>query len=355
MAQSSRLSLSIGLTDGRIVTCSVTIGDKTMQGKATLNIKKPMSTLSRDNQGTAFFGPVNSSPHALSLRPPGNQPVGDGIQWSASVTEPTGFAEGQWNMVQLSTLNVEQSYSDQSPDDVSDYYGEEVLDTAVPYPGYLVGTPPNTNDSTAPTSWPTGNGIIRSYDNPVWVLIPAVSKSALSWSYRTFLMFLPPGPNSRYVPLRFFSWSFTATVASSDNQQTWSRSNFSPIADAGNLASSEIAGHPTWTANLIPIATNFGPLTITGPATVIGGSGALQLTVGVVVRVPNDVTINLTSNNTVITVPASVVLRAGQSSVNVSCTVNQRYLSSGTQEVKIIASISSYPSGETTIPVLGNN
>jgi hypothetical protein len=63
-------------------------------------------------------------------------------------------------------------------------------------------------------------------------------------SFVMYLMFMPPGDDSRYVPLRSISWSWWITAFYDSNTGTWS----TPDAMRGQeaLPSEETSKHPEW-------------------------------------------------------------------------------------------------------------
>ena len=70
------------------------------------------------------------------------------------------------------------------------------------------GTGPRDN-GYSPT---TGSELGKIVDGPNLPLPEIVGKAEMSWSYSTFVMFVPNGENSTYVPLSKIEWAWNGSV-----------------------------------------------------------------------------------------------------------------------------------------------
>jgi hypothetical protein len=208
--------------NGRDVTCTVTIGGKDCPVKGTLNVIKPKASL------TPYQGTTSVSKDGKEI---GLYPVGDltnGMEFIGMVDTPQGFANGKWNWVQLVKFDIQKTIRPVQKElqVQSKNFGKWVLDTTYPYkprpdipkggkgvPGSYAsdgGYHMNGDTPGVPLRWPTDDLSINSV-----------------FTGKTYLMFLPPGPNSRYVPLIFIdSWSWKFQVSKGANGWTLAPNGF---------------------------------------------------------------------------------------------------------------------------------
>lgn len=121
-----------------------------------------------------------------------------GIAFVGQVSIPSGFANGQWGFVQLiSETNVIVKFAAsgncKKKPDVND-----ALDTDL----FI-----KSGDSTKPSPWPTDGGVKGASDTP-GISTDTVSEARGTFSFKTYLMFKPPGTGSAWVPVQSVAWGF---------------------------------------------------------------------------------------------------------------------------------------------------
>ena len=147
-----------------------------------------------------------------------------------SVTTPSTWPTGKWNWVQLITSRRSYNNTDRGPSHLGDGTTRK-LDTFYPY------FPP---PGTAPADGLVNRDMGDSPSNGVDLR----TRIEIHETFETYQMFLPPGIDSRYVPLKKINWHWGGSVSASDNWQLIS----SPDADA-DATGTETTDHPKWDAN----------------------------------------------------------------------------------------------------------
>jgi len=227
----------------RYVTCQVYIGSHLFQSTETFHVLKPTCTLTI-TQGTTG---LNVAGNTVGLYSAGDNP---GMTYTATVGMPVGMGgQGGWNFVQLVNDGLARTLGD-GTGQVGNHYHQWVLDTTYPYDPLPAAAYPGTAAGTA-GSYPTGADPHTTDDTPIAELTPAtLQKEGTHDFFHTYVMFLPPGDDSRYVPLRVvdWDWGFIATNGASGWSllASWTTQSVSP--------STETTTHPQWTANWKPFA-----------------------------------------------------------------------------------------------------
>lgn len=224
--------------DAREVKCRVKVNNKWYDIKNKVDVKKPTSTL------TATIGEVklNGAGDRCGLYPKAGQT--DGLSFTGKVEVPTGFAEGSWNWVQLVNDGLQRKLANGTVERGNNF-GTYVLDNTYPYE-----PPPYSAHPGTAGGYATGEEKTNS-DTPSSGLDPNTLQSKETHdNFQTFLMFLPPGEESRYVPVRKFTWwwKYKATTTAG----VWSVVAGSTGEDKTD--SVETTSHPTWTANWDPFS-----------------------------------------------------------------------------------------------------
>src|SRR5206468_3215427 len=92
------------------------------------------------------------------------------------------------------------------------------------------------------------------------------------------------------------------------------------------------------------------------PATAGEGAGTITGTVTAAAAPTRDVTVLLASSRTSrLTVPASVVIKAGQTSASFTATVVNNTVIDGTQDAVVTASVENWTNGSATVSVVDND
>jgi hypothetical protein len=219
--------------DNREVICRVKINNKWFEIKNKLDVKKPVATFTT----TLGTSALNATSDRIGLFADADSSAG--ITYVGNVTVPSGFSEGKWNWVQLVTpqRNFEEPSGQKKKwsQNVS-----QVLDTDYPYePAPYTQHPGNAGAYNT-------NSSHTDSDSPSSPLAGYVKASTTNESFVMYLMFLPSGEQTRYVPLKKVNWSWSIAVTKAG--ATWS-------IDAGSAnqsasAAAETDEHPTWSANV---------------------------------------------------------------------------------------------------------
>jgi hypothetical protein len=276
-----------------------------------------------------------------------------GIQWVGKVEVPAGHAVGRWNFVQI--VNSDRNFTLASGK--VNYFksrGVFVLDTTYPYEPAPFTSHPGTAGSYA-----TGATNQTQGDTPSTPLAPATLKrKEVKDLFKTFVMFLPPGDDARYVPLRKFEWSWTG--AATNGAAGWAvvAGSLKPAADIA-IASAESNEHPVWAMNFVPPTFNNGPVLVSlTVAKVKEGDGVVtgKASVSVTDNVAADLTVNLASSAIGrLTVPTSVKILTGKNTANFDLTVVDNSVADGTQSVCITATATGYGDSEASLVVEDND
>jgi hypothetical protein len=168
--------------------------------------------------------------------------IDHGIQWEGDVFVPAGWPQGKWQWVQTGTPNI--TVTDNSGNAlVYSTNGQTGLDTKYPAAPLPAGSHPG-NAGGYPTGVPS-DGSNTHGDSPSLVLTD-LRDCSFAASFTTWLMFLPDGAESRYVPLKSMTWDMNATAAKDLVSGEWS------ILSSGQNASlpETTTNHPTWNMNI---------------------------------------------------------------------------------------------------------
>jgi len=156
-----------------------------------------------------------------------------GSIWAAKVVYPAGYTNGPhelgWNYTQLITT-FRSRVNNGVVENVS-MNGQTVLDTTFGY----------SDD------FPTGTEHVYG-DSPDEGLASVLSSVSVNDNFKTYIMFIPLGTGSRYVPLQYWTWYWKAEARQDAGTGTWSfmaGSNVAGSADGGSFPS-----HPVWTNNI---------------------------------------------------------------------------------------------------------
>jgi hypothetical protein len=165
----------------------------------------------------------------------------DGVIWSASVTNPAPFGEGQWRFLQM----INPFWTDwplgsgPAIPNVHRFWG---LDTRDPYDDVLRFNGLN--------GWLT-DGVAHSDGDTPYEGIDAARDAAISMndSFKTYLMYLPPGQNSGWVPIGRDHWSYYIAVRqviqSGKFTGVWAQVGTAPVSN--NKGFVRETHEPNWT------------------------------------------------------------------------------------------------------------
>ncbi len=212
------------------VRCKV--NGQSAEFSTSIMVEKPTATFTTKLGATAFNGDRSS----LGLYAAGGTTFG--IEFTGKVSVPATRPAGEWNWVQLITPNRNKVETDGRLIHHT-LNGQSVLDSTYPYEPGPVGSHPGSA-----TGYLTGGQRTNS-DTPDSSLI-GYKSFTVSDSYTMYLMFLPNGAASRYVPLLSVSWSWGGIAHAVSH--VWSLTT--PHQSASEAAETSL--HPTWTKNVKP-------------------------------------------------------------------------------------------------------
>ena len=203
--------------DPDIRTVSISVGN--INGISyTITSKYEVYNPSVNNETVSFSSPrINPLFQWLSL----DSATGPGMKWTADVRPPADFAEGDWNFLQLVTPG--RFYSDSTRSWHVHGTAIQGLDTAFPYAFPTVAYNATVDGIAAYSSpLPAGTGMS---DSPSLSLIHIRNlggvQASVSESFETYIMYRPPGGDSRWVPVRRLLWGWSAVAQWNPNTQVW--------------------------------------------------------------------------------------------------------------------------------------
>jgi hypothetical protein len=237
--RSSSVSFYLSSSGSFPIKMKFALNGNIQEVKANLNVEQPTSNFTT-KLGIIQFGADMAGRLRLGLYA---NAQGDyfGIVWKSEVFVPEGWPEGKWNWVQLGTPDI--SAIDTAENHlVWSTNGQTGLDTNYPTTPHTPAPHPG-----AAFGYPTGVGSYpgNSYgDSPSIPLNPYRQCSYVA-NFTTYLMFLPDGVDSRYVPLRSMSWGVNFS-ASKDASNSWTIDSQSVNAQP----SQPTTEHPQWSINI---------------------------------------------------------------------------------------------------------
>lgn len=241
-------------TGQKTVSCAVTITPPDGQGPSfTVTVTKAVSlqvpinslvpstgrvqtnNLDPTDYGTGYTlyaGAGNGNPH--------------GITCTALIQTPALFATsttGIWNYVQLVTPNTKATHSGQAEQPYPappaiNYNGYRGLDTTYPLT-------PGPYSGSYPGGWSANNVTHVSFDGPAANLRDTFINYNITETFITYVMYSPPGNDTRWVPISYVSWYWTANDSIPDGG--WA--NWDNTVDAGIVRVTVLqntATHPEW-------------------------------------------------------------------------------------------------------------
>jgi len=198
----------------------------TVTASRDLTVFAPYYYFNHNAGPTGIYG-SDVSTGTQSLVPPG-------MSFVAAVGTPALFSNagtGQWLFVQIINTNHRQWYPLSFLPTTSGS-GGVALDNEWPYKSIWPA------DSTADISTPQ-----KAEDSPDLLLNSNFNEFAIADTYQMYLMYVPPGNNSQYVPLHKLTWEWNASQVTENSNGSW------PSGAAGNVTvDSDVRcyDHPFW-------------------------------------------------------------------------------------------------------------
>jgi hypothetical protein len=312
---------------GREVKAKATIGKVEIKGSGTLNVISPTATYTR-TQGTVGFNAAKDRIGLFAV--PGTTDT-NGITFTGNVTVPAPFAAGKFNWVQLNNDGRKRTKKDGTKEKVK-VFGTYVVDTTYPYePGPFTAHPGTAGgyatggaqtDSDSPADFLPGDDSLTNRSN--------------DGTYDMYLMFLPPGTNSRYVPLKkmTWTWKYAVTNAPVGGVAKWTIDGGSTGQTKGDPV--DTTDHPQWTANWAPqewVADNPVP-TVTSITPASGkNNGTVDITNLAGTNFVAGATVRLKKGTDIINATAVVVVSA----TKITCTFDLAGKAAGQWDVEVFS------------------
>ena len=222
--------------------------------EAKFKVHSPVPTVNTAAHGSPFIADLGEGHIELTFNnPPWAIVVG------ATVKQPAGFAQGQWTFLQM--LNSNDEYQHWQADGTVDRYlwsrnGSWVLDGSFPPPSQLI-LDANLQSQGASTLL-TGPSIYNWADAPGDTVArngrhvgigsatgPDLHEVRRNEQYRLYVMYLPPGDESEWVPLRSMNWSWAVDAKDPNKDLHWQIISATAPTDSGWTRETS---HPTWNA-----------------------------------------------------------------------------------------------------------
>ena len=210
-------------------------GTWSVRKREEFHVKKPTCTL------TTTLGTVDINAAETEFGLLADADSTHGITWTGGVTMPTGFAAGKWHFVQMVTPDTHVKYSTGTVSHFS-LNGTLCLDSYYPLQPLPRGAHPGSAGA-----WSTGVLTHTYHDSPrisIGILLKRVwfNEEVL----RTYLMFLPPGEETRYVQLKYVDWRWGGAATRSVVSWTREQGSFESV-----LPAAETTTHPEWSVNVM--------------------------------------------------------------------------------------------------------
>jgi len=227
------------------VTVALNNGAKLNKVSTTCQVFAPQANIQVDQGTTEVYADQTGS--WLGLGPANG--FAYGIGWHTTVSTPpgNGFAQGEFNYLQLVKAARTRAFNNVAQHD--NLNGMWMLDGNLnPYPPAV---DPNTKAPFTPFNAPNGAKAWMTDGGPGFALdapalpwgVGGVSAVTASDYFNTYVMYLPPGTGSQWVPLQMEEWSYAAVADSTTGVLTYNaKSSWQSIP-----AYKAVPTEPTWT------------------------------------------------------------------------------------------------------------
>ena len=235
----------------RMVYVATTINGVIYQRYTRFKVYEPVSEFSVDVGVTRMGRSLPNIPHqTFGLQPPPGSQNPGGMRFTGDVAlDPVfGAVAGQWYVTQLITSHMYGLIGGMLH--VRRHNGEpRLLDSGVRY----------KSDTDGRYVFATGSGPQVIPDTPY----VGLERAGLTWAQRddvfdTYLMFVPPGADSRPVPLRKTAVSWGGAVYRNPNptdpnfSDVWLQDFNHPWYQSNDMSGTEVWQHPEWTKSADP-------------------------------------------------------------------------------------------------------
>jgi hypothetical protein len=193
--------------------------------------------------------PVQNPPLATLIfaGPPTNNSHPNGADWYARVNTPstpvnfTTTGHGKFNFVQIVTPGRRRTYGSVIDEECLGY-GSPALDSTWPYePDTLPEGYPGWEANIA-----TGGVLIRAGDSPGFTVNALDTNYKIAEDFDVYLMYLPPGNDSKWVSLQLISWTWQCNI---NRGASWPSPGPAQEVAGGYVASlfdNDSRIHPEW-------------------------------------------------------------------------------------------------------------
>lgn len=187
--------------------------------------------------GIGFATAATNAPVVKLLHSPNFEPVG--IAWGVAVTDPPGFSGGTWQFAQLWACERFRKDATTGDCEVFSCTTGVALDNSFPYPSPQ-GEPPQPHDANGQqfvaTDSPTQGTNTANY-----------SQIVIDDIFYMYIMYKPPGADSKWVALRAMTWTWTCCCTRVAGANLWNVINKSQAISGWGLYPT----NPIWTQRLI--------------------------------------------------------------------------------------------------------
>jgi hypothetical protein len=196
------------------------------QKNAVLNVKTPASELE------SVFGTVDFNSNGTAVGLFNHSQLDErGAEFVATVKEVPGFEEGGWNFVQLVKI-TNAIYSKDG--ECKQYFPDDIwlLDVAYPY-----------EPTIPPYYFPATKDIPGMMKDSPSIGLGGLDETRTHYEFRTYVMFIPAGTQSKWVPLFYIPWhcNWCATRLSPGWSLVLHGQNLGGVVPTDQ--------HPCWTEN----------------------------------------------------------------------------------------------------------
>ncbi len=218
----------------------------TVTGQQQVTIWAPYYYFGNDTGGV-FINPYSAASWTLQATAITNVSI-RGTNWQGRVSTPPLFstgASGAWNFVQIITPGRFKTLTSGGSMDCTEN-GNTGLDTSYPYPAGQDASGHTSDPFLALLNgWSADDTLHQTGDSPSTWLDDTISNENVDENFQVYMMYLPPGSSSQWVPLHQFQWRWYA----SDSIPGVSWTSWVPGTFAGYVArssSQRCTTHPAW-------------------------------------------------------------------------------------------------------------
>jgi len=153
---------------------------------------------------------------------------------------------GSWHFVQTVTVGAWATKDGTRVKEKQN--GKTVLDTKYPYE-----PSPFYSSGGWPGKWEADEGVANAFDSPSYPLntpLDPLTECRVDETFRMYVMYLPPGDESRWVPVAYWTWTWEGNAVKTG--ATWTPEDLEVTEDPTVSPDTLTNQHPTWTEVYAP-------------------------------------------------------------------------------------------------------